>query len=325
MINNLDAFELSVANCKMNFDFSNPKGTVVIPEEKGIDNKLTSANKKIIEYITTYKTVKDANNVPEEFKEGLIYEIMKIIDSTEHINYSSFCVYFQVLRFSWSAFEESKKNGLLTDAERAELLRNAVELYIENRHDMYLSHGYSDMSLQVQSDCSSSRRSGNIGAYSLSTIMSTYNIKFASNYNDFLNGNSYFFPEDNVGLLLEVLENNNIDFNFRKSRDNKNPDLMFKIKDQFYILEHKLATGGGGSQNMEINEIIAFVGQDESNINVHYISCLQGDKLNSLTAPNADPKTKTQHKNVIDNLKKHPYNYFVNEFGLNEILKVISK
>ena len=90
--------------------------------------------------------------------------------------------------------------------------------------------------------------------------MKKYNIKFVSNYSEFMDENSYFFPENNVSLFLNVLKNNNIDFNFRKSRDNKNPDLIFKIKDQFYILEHKLATGGGGSQNMELNEIIEFIG-----------------------------------------------------------------
>ncbi len=324
-MNNLDAFELSIANCEINFDFSNPKGKLVIPSEKGFDNKLTKANKKIMEYITTYKNVKTSPNVPEEFKEELIYKIMEIIDSTEHINYSSFCVYFQVLRFSWSSFKETKKKGLLSDIERAELLKNAVELYIENRHDIYLSHGYTDMSLQVQSDCSSSRRSGSIGTSSLSVLMSNHNIKFASNYNEFMSGNYYFFPEYNVDLLLEILENNNIDFKFRKSRDNKNPDLMFKVKDQFYILEHKLATGDGGAQNMEINEIIAFIGQEEKNINTHYISCLQGDKLASLTPHKSDPKTKTQHWNIINNLKNHANNYFVNEFGLEEILKTITK
>lgn len=324
-MNNIDAFELSIANSKINFDCSNPEGTLVIPKEKGNDNKLTKANKQIMQYITTYQTVKNAPNVPKEYKEELIHNIMEIIDTTEHINYSSFCVYFQVLGFSWNTFENAKTNGTLSNTERTELLRNAVELYIENRHDIYLSHGYSDISLQVQSDCSSSRRSRNIGATSLSAIMNKHNIKIASNYNEFMSGNCYFFPESNVKLLLEIIEKHNIDFNFRKNRENKNPDLMFKIKDQFYILEHKLATGGGGSQNMEINEIITFIGQDETNNNVHYISCLQSDKLKTISSPKADQKTNIQYTNIINNLKKNPNNYFVNEFGLDNILNAINK
>lgn len=324
-MNNLDAFELSVANSKIYFDFSNPKGKVVIPKTKDLENELTMANKKIMEYITTYKTIKDSDLVSLEYKESIIYEIMKIIDTTEYINYSSFCVYFQVLNFSWSTFNSTKKKKLLSDSERAELLKKVVELFIENRHDMYLSHGYSNMSLQVQCDSSSSRRRGNEGAKSLKAIMKKYNIKFVSNYSEFMDENSYFFPENNVSLFLNVLKNNNIDFNFRKSRDNKNPDLIFKIKDQFYILEHKLATGGGGSQNMELNEIIEFIGQKESNANVHYISCLQGDKIADLTSSIADPKTKIQYINVIENLKNHLNNYFVNEFGLDELLKTIIK
>ncbi len=324
-MNNLDFFELSVAKCKMNFDFSNPQGIVVIPKEKGVDNELTKANRELIEYITAYKVVRDDDAVSKEYKEKLIYEIMRIIDTTDHINYSSFCVYFQVLRLSWNSFEDAKRFGTLSDNERAELLRNVVDLYIENRHDMYLSHGYSDVLLQVQSDCSSARRSRSIASNKLCDIMSNYNFKFASNYQEFMSGNSYFFPESNVSLLLEIMENNSIDYNFRKSRDNKNPDLMFKVNDQFYILEHKLATGDGGAQNLEINEIISFVGEDESNTNVHYISCLESNKLGMFTSVNSDLKTKTQYTNIINNLKKHPNNYFVNEFGLEEIIKSIVK
>ena len=44
-----------------------------------------------------------------------------------------------------------------------------------------------------------------------------------------------------------------------------------------FILEHKLTNGEGGSQNQEINEIIAFITQKEDKNNIHYISCLQGD------------------------------------------------
>ena len=62
-MNNLDAFELSVANSKIYFDFSNPKGKVVIPKTKDLENELTMANKKIMEYITTYKTIKDSDLV----------------------------------------------------------------------------------------------------------------------------------------------------------------------------------------------------------------------------------------------------------------------
>lgn len=320
---NLDALELSVANSKMNFDFSNPMGTLVIPKEKGKDNRLTAANKKVLELITTYKTVKDDSDVPEEYKEKIIYSIMEILDTVDNINYSSFCIYFQVLRFSHDSFENARKKKLLTNSERAELLKNAVELYIENRHDIYSSHGYSDMALQVRCDCGSSRRSRSIGSNSLKNIMDNFNINQVYSYDDFMKGNSFFFPEDLKNLLIEVIEKNSIDFKFRETHDGKYPDLMFKIGNQFYILEHKLATGRGGAQNSEINEIITFIGQEESNINVHYISCLQGDMLNTIFDSNPDPKTKTQHDNIINHLKDNSNNYFLNEFGLNELLKIL--
>lgn len=317
---NLKLFELSIASYKLNMDFSNPEGYIVIPKEKSEQNKLTNANHKLIELITTYKTIRNDPEASDEYKEKILSDILGIIDDDSvKINYTGLCVYFQVLRFSWNTFINSKNK--LSPVERLEILRSVVNLYIDNRHDIYLEHGYSDSSLQMQSDCATSRRSGGIASNNLKSIMEKYNFKFANSYDDFMDGNTYFFPEDNKELLNEVIEKQGIDFAFKDNHENKHPDLMFKIKKHFYILEHKLASGGGGSQNQEIGEIISFIGQDESNTYVHYISCLQGDILGRLTGDeNAEPKIRVQYNKILNNLKEHRSNYFLSELGLNELL-----
>lgn len=318
-MNNLELFELSLVNSKIKIDFSEPNGFQVIPNNSNETNDLIKANNMLLEYITTYKNVKDSKEVSIEYKNELIYKIINILDNTNYINYSSFCIYFQVLKYSYNSYINSN----LSKEEKMNLIKKIVELYIENRHDLYISHGYSNMSLQVLSDSYSSRRSSQIGTNNLKNIMNLYNFKFVNNYDDFIKENTYFFPENNVLLLEEILDKNNIDFIERRKRENKNPDLMFKINDQFYILEHKLATGAGGAQNMEVNEIISFIGEVESNKNVHYISCLESDNLSKYLYSNIDPKAKTQYNNIVYNLKNNKNNYFLNEFGLIELLKNI--
>lgn len=316
-MDNIELFELSRANSSLNFDFSNPRGVLVIPKSKDQENELTKANHKIIDYITTYKVIKDKPEA-EELKKNIIGEIIRIIETTDHINYSSFCIYFQVLKYSYSAFMGT---NTLTDDDKYELIKNTVELYIENRHDIYMSHGYSDQVLQVQSDAASSRRNGVTGTNSLSTIMESKGFSRAKSYVDILGNYAYILPDKgDKSLLDEILSQNSIDFEFQKTRDNKNPDLAFVLDDDIFILEHKLTNGGGGSQNMEINEIISFIGYSENNKKVHYISCLQGDYLNKLNEENGEPKAAAQYQNIMNNLSNNKSNYFVNEFGLSELI-----
>lgn len=96
--------------------------------------------------------------------------------------------------------------------------------------------------------------------------------------------------------------------------------MLIKNKDQIFIIEHKLTNGGGGAQNMEINEIISFTGYEENNPNVHFVSCLQGNYFKRLNSHNDEPKTKKQHDDIMLNLQKFPGNYFVNGKGFERLV-----
>lgn len=318
-MNNLDFFNISIHNNKFNSDFSDPTGVVVIPNSKEDTNDLVEANHALRDLITTYKTLKERFPQSSDL-DSIIKEIMRLIETTKNINYTAFCVYFLVLRYSYDAYKKAKN---LTTEEKIDLIRKTVELFLENRHEMYLSHGYSDQVLQVMADASAPRRKGATGTKKLSAIMQLFDISRAGTLDVFKSTEKvYILPDKGDSKLLkEIIDFYKIDFSFRKHRDNKNPDIVFKIGSEIYILEHKLTNGGGGSQNMEINEIISFIGCRESNSKVHYISCLQGDYLNKLNKKNKEPKPRTQYRNIIKNLKGNKRNYFVNEFGLIELLR----
>lgn len=320
-MNNLDYFNISVLNSKINYDFSSPEGILVIPKKKDESNGLIEANHKLIDLITTYKTLKSCSPCSPDLK-TIVNEIIKILDSTKGINYSSFCVYFQVLKYSYNTYSNAKAKGLSIE-EKFNLIKTTIDLYLENRHNIYLEHGYTDQVLQVMCDASSSRRNGNTGIRKLSSIMELFNIPKVNSLDTFHGcSKAYILPDKgDSGILKEIIRSYKIDFTFKKDRDNKNPDMVFKVGPDIYIMEHKLTNGDGGSQNMEINEIIAFIKHKESTPNIHYISCLQGDYLGRLNNGNREPKAKTQYENIIQNLKNNPQNYFVNEFGLKELLK----
>jgi|GEM_PF-1238593 len=320
-MNNLDFFRTSILNCKISCDFSSPAGVLVIPKTKKATNELVKANHKITELITTYKTLKECAPKSSAVK-SVIREIIKLLDSTKNINYSSFCVYFQVLRYSYHTYFNAKN---LSVEEKFNLIKNTVDLYLENRHNIYLAHGYSDQVLQVMCDASSSRRNGNTGTRKLASIMESFNIPKVDSIDEFKRlSYSYILPDKGDSRTFDdLVAFYKIDFVFRKEHENKNPDIVFKVGSDLYILEHKLTNGSGGAQNMEINEIISFIKHKESNGNVHYISCLQGDYLGKLGINNKDPKTSAQCENIEENLRKYPKNYFVNEFGLIELLKTL--
>lgn len=126
-----------------------------------------------------------------------------------------------------------------------------------------------------------------------------------------------------IGPFDAFLDGNVIEFAFRQSRDGKNPDMFLRIYDDYFIIEHKLTNGGGGSQNAEINEIVNFIGYDEcaTPLSVHYVSCLAGDYIMSWNDDHIANKQSTQYDNIMSNLRRYDKNYFVNNRGMRELIK----
>lgn len=325
MNNNL-YFSYSQNNEDEIVDLSKQEGTLVITKDSSENATiLMEANHKLIDYITTYKILCEDKIKNENVITSIIDKIINLIEHTNLINYSSFCVYLQVIGYSYSTYC-MEKNKMSID-EKRELIKNLVNLYIMNRHEMYLYHGYSDQVLQVQSDAASSRRKGKTGIEKMEESLIPLGFKKAKNIFELEHGNLYYLLPDkgDITLFNKFLKNNGIKFEFRESRDNKNPDMFLVIYDEYYIVEHKLTNGGGGSQNAEINEIIQFINYDENNEKWHYISCLQGNYFKKLNKNNHESKAEKQFINIINNLTKHPNNYFVNGKGFEKLINDLVK
>lgn len=320
-MDNKDYFKFSQQNDDDIVDFSRPEGVLVINRNASEpETALMIANHNLTELITTYKTIRNDKDFDPNYANKILDRIIHIIETTNLINYSAFCVYLQVVGYSFSSYN-SEKNAMV-QSEKRDLIRQLLDLYIDNRHDMYLYHGYSDQVLQVNSDAASSRRKGKTGIEKMEDILKPLGFVKAKTILE-LKGRRfcYLLPDKgDLDLFNRFLRENGIVFEFRKTRDNKNPDMFLKIKDDYYILEHKLTNGAGGSQNAEINEIIQFINYDEDKEHWHYISCLQGNFFKKLNSSNLEPKAASQYKNVINNLNDHKGNYFINGKGFEKLM-----
>ena len=318
---NLDYFQYSIDNISLDLDFSNKKGSLVIPLNVKEENELTRANEEIIELITAYSKLKELKVKSEKQIKEILINLILIIENTKYINYSAFCVYFSVVGYSYSLY--MKQSNSMSKDEKISLIRKIADSYIEERHKIYLSHGYSNQSLQVMSDASSSKGKGKTGINNIINILKTYDFVKVSSFKQFEeNSYVYILPDKgDIDIMLEILKKYKIQFRFRSERQNKNPDVIFRIKKDIFICEHKLTNGGGGTQNTEINEIIAFINQTENNKKIHYLSCLQGYSFESLNGFSTQSKHIVQYNDIIVYLEKHKQNYFVNEAGLEKIVK----
>lgn len=351
MCPNIEYFKYSLSNADTIIDFSNPSGVEVISKTVELPPKeLQIANHKLIELITAYKVLRSqpAKNSNTAITQ-IITDIINILDNVKLINYSAFCVYFQVLKYSYSAYksEQSKMNPI----SKIDLIRQILDNYLSNRHDMYLSYGYSDQILQVMSDVASARRNGKTGIQKVESIIVPMKFEKALSLESLINKNKcYILPDkDGKKLFGEFVRAKGITFAFSAARDNKYPDLLIKYNNEIFIIEHKMTNGDGGSQNEAINEIINFIGQTEAQTNVHYVSCLQGNFINALANDNditeidnvfstidisqnidsniATGNTKNKHEHqythILQNLKRCQQNYFVNGNGLELLIKDI--
>ena len=103
----------------------------------------------------------------------------------------------------------------------------------------------------------------------------------------------------------------------RQFEQNKNPDIVFKKGNHFYIMELKTMKEGGGGQNKQVVEFALFIRFSEKDPNIHYITFLDGNYSNLLFR-DTSPKVTSQRNDILSALKNNPSNYFVNTKGLKQ-------
>jgi len=281
-------------------------------------NSLMRANKKIQDYITAYEIALDNRN--KEMQEDCINSIFENLE-TKGINFSEFTSYWAVKDVSFSVY----KNTLKSKNSKLEFLRNILPDYINNRHNLYKSHGYSYSTLQTLSDSKSHKQNGNSGSIKVSKIFESFGFKpfdLSANADEFVKSNKVFLEPDKKGktMFKEIIKNYDLNFDWSKNHENKQTDFLFKINDQIFIMEHKHMKESGGGQDKQMTEIIDFISYSEPKVS--YVSFLDGIYFN-LLADETIKKGKTfeQREKIKTNLEKNKQNYFINTIGFKKLLE----
>lgn len=312
MLDNIELFNECLNNPVNNIDPYNREilNKVIIPTDIDVPCELLNRNSRLIELITQY------NNYNVKGDKSHNKEIINKIDEClryEGMNLCPFSQYLMVHDVNYDMYLNT-----LTDEDKEFILN----CYVMDRHLAYLNRDYSEIIFQVLADNYSHKRKGKLGVKKIMKICEDLGFSKITS-KDQIDDEKYYILPDAEGkkLFKLILEKNNIDFKFEKSHQGKMPDALIKYKDVFVIVEHKTSKELGGGQDKQMTEIIDFVGYGERL--VRYVSYLDGVLFNELKEPRDTNKLFRDKNNIIENLNRNKYNYFVNDYGFKKLMNSI--
>jgi hypothetical protein len=180
--------------------------------------------------------------------------------------------------------------------------------------------------IQALIDSHSSRRKGNSGEKKLKQICQKFGFIEAKNWDTFENENRVFASfskkAENPFGLKTVREK--LKINLRMNDPTKAPDLLIKKGKKILIVEAKHLNVSGGGQNKQIQELIDFISIEENQKNVYYIAFMDGVYSNKILGQSPalqTSKIRSQHEAILENLKRHPTNFWLNTAGFIRFLQ----
>jgi hypothetical protein len=280
----------------------------VIVSDKDLIKKVERLRELIISYCVI--TEKDKSTAAK-----ILDEIYNIIISIDKIQYTEFVAFWKALDISYSVFK--------TLPNQKTILNELLQKYCERRRKLYDKLGYSNVTVQALYDSGTSRKkgvSGNDKLISLVLKIVRINVPHVRNMSELMASSpAYFLPDKgDKALFEEFCKNYKIRYVFGKDHQGKEPDIVFKINNRFFIIEAKHIKESGGAQDKQIVELIEFIKYSEDPDTIHYISFMDGVYFNNfiLVKDSNDTKVNRQKKAIEENLIKHKKNFFVNTAGL---------
>ncbi|MBL4699429.1 MAG: hypothetical protein JKX70_11415 [Phycisphaerales bacterium] len=309
----LELLELSKGNPEPNIDEAYENERLIITTNPGESNQLMAANRGVLDLITAFKICENQGDTEacERHIKGML-PLLKI----KGMNFSEFASYWSTLDVSHSVYiGYSNERKIL-------FLRRSVRKYIENRHNIYQSHGYTFSTLQVKADAHGHKRHGGSARSKMEKIFIAKGFIRLSDVNLLTKDcqNIFSFPDKDRFVFKKALELWGSDFVWKKQEKGKIPDFIIVTNGHLYIGEHKHMKESGGGQDKQMLELISLIEQDETNSNVHYVSFLDGIKFNKLMNSTRRGKALTHRESIQGRLASIPQNYFVNTAGFQALL-----
>ena len=313
---NLELFKYSCANPEPMYDPYYTGNMIVIPTTNLETNALTLANVELIKLISAYdllrsKIGKEANACRDE----IIGDVMKLLDNTKHINFTPFVQFFMTKNANYALYKKYNKE------QKVDFVRKMLKLFCEERHSMYLSHGYANTTLQVVCDNYSHKRNCKTTIKKIEDMLSPYGYTKTSSAKFKSTERHYILPDkSSKGLFAEFVRRFNLKFEAAKKEQGKLPDMVFNVGVDLYVMEMKSMKLSGGGQNHQASEIVNFIKYSEADPHVHYLTFLDSDYANDFFAQ-VSPKHAAQYKDAYENLKAQRGNYFLNTAGFEKFLE----
>lgn len=323
MKNNLEVFTLMKKNPESLIDryYADQNNLVIIPKTKDESNALTTAAEDLYRYIDTFETLNTdlKNQASADLIHQLLIKIDNIIMNTPNINFTSFCQYFLVYNLSQSLYR------VIEDEDRLPLLKDLIIGYIENRHHIYKSHGYTPIVMQTMCDNYSHKRKNKTGAIKITTQLHEIGITNVITHidEDDTLDMYYLIPDMfNKTLIQEIFEKNNISIN--SVRLSQLPNVIIKIKKDYFLIEHQTMKETGGGKEKKAKEKLDYIKQKTTNPNLHFITYIDGPLPNAIFSQNKVIQ-RIRAKEFRRILKTKPQNYLMNTYAFAEFFKDLIK
>lgn len=294
----------------MDDNFRMDKELVIIPRTSSEENNLTNASRELIDLFTTMATLNKSGDCSCD--EKIAKDILKILESTENIHFFPFNFYCQTQGLARDNFFE------LEYEQQLQLFKD----YINDRHNMYKEHGYTNAILQTTCDSYAHKRNGDTGTRKIRIQTESIGIKHV----DFGQDNYYLNPDKgDASKFKSILSAANIKYTYYKKHNSKMPDLLLKINNKYIIVEHKHMKASGGHQNNVIVDIMDFINEEDDN--VYYVSYIDGIAFQNYFGleydKNSDNKYDLTNDNLNNILESRERSYILNTSGFDLFLKLL--
>jgi len=282
----------------------------IIVKDESLIKKVDRLRELIIAYCVMHEKDKKSS-------EKILDEIYEILMSTELIQYTEFVAFWKVLDISFSLFRKLQNNKVI--------LSKVLERYCERRRKLYDELGYSNIVVQTLYDSGTSRRRGKSGIVKVVDIArKVLHLEKKLNTIEEIESSKmgYFLPDKgDKELFKSFCRELKIAYRFGETHQDKNPDVVLKVGEHFFIIEAKHIKERGGGQDKQITELIDFIKHSENSEYIHYVSFLDGTYFNKfIYANSSESKVIKQRKDIEKNLENNPQNFFVNTAGLKTML-----
>lgn len=289
-------------------NFKIDRELVIIPRTSLEENELTRATKKLIALFTTMDTLNKVNDHSKDIT--LANNILDILKTTENIHFFPFNFYCQTQGVTKDNFFRLEFN------EQLQLIKD----YIDDRHEMYMDHGYTNTIYQTTCDSYAHKRQGDTGTRKIRTQAENHGIRHV----DYGNDNYYLNPDKGDSAKFKsILNALNINYPYYINHNSKMPDLFMKINNNYVIVEHKHMTAGGGHQNSVIVDIMDFINEEDNN--VYYVSYIDGTAFQEFFGLNynlnSDDKYNLTNSNLNTIFESKKRSYVLNTAGFDKLIE----